>query len=165
MQLPKVPYALPLPALSSAFVRGINGAPHLNLLSNQFVPPLEFEEDEDGSLVAPPPINHPYALYSAGVADLRPQTGPTREAIIHNRDRKKTFLMTDSGGFQAAKGTGNLQNINWQHTAQADQKREQILRWIEEVADVSMSLDIPIWAVSQRKSGFFSKKDCMDVTI
>ena len=70
--------------------------------------------------------------------------------------------MTDSGGFQAAKGTGNLKNINWQDPSQADRIRERILRWIEEVADVSMNLDIPIWAVSQRKSGFFSKKDCLE---
>jgi len=165
MKAPKLRFALPLPALTSAYVRAINGATHLNLLGDQFAPPLEAEEEEDGSLVAPPPINHPYALYSAGVADLNPQTGPTRESIIHDRNRKKTFLMTDSGGFQAAKGTGNLKNVNWQHTAQANQKREEILRWIEKVADVSMNLDIPIWAVSQPKSGFLSKKDCLITTI
>jgi len=165
MRPPKLQYALPLPALVPNYVRGINGAPHLNLLSNQFAPPLEFEVEEDGSLVAPPPVDHPYALYSAGVADLNLNTGPTTEPIIHNRELKKTFLMTDSGGFQAAKGTNNLRNVNWQHTAQVDRIRERILRWIEQVADVSMNLDIPIWAVSQPKSGFFSKQDCLNMTI
>jgi hypothetical protein len=154
-----------LPALSSAFVRGIHGAPHLNLLSDQFAPPLECEVEEDGSLVAPPLINHPYALYSAGVADLDPDTGPKKERMIHNRDRKKTFLMTDSGGFQAANNTGNLKGVDWQNIRQANQVRDRILRWIEHVADVSMSLDIPIWAVSKPGSGFFSKKRCLAVTV
>lgn len=165
MRPTKLAYALPLPALSSAFVRGIHGAPHLNLLSDQFAPPLEDEVEEDGSLVAPPAINHPYALYSAGVADLDPNTGPKKEPMIHSRDRKKTFLMTDSGGFQAANNSGNLKGVDWQNKQQADKVRDRILRWIEQVADVSMSLDIPIWAVSKPGSGFFSKDDCLTMTI
>jgi hypothetical protein len=165
MMPPKLPYALPLPALVPNYVRGINGAPHLNLFSDQFAPPLEYEVEEDGSQVAPPLVNHPYALYSAGVADLNLNTAATKEPVIHSRDRKKSFLMTDSGGFQAAKGTNNLKNVNWQNTAQANQIRERILRWIEQVADVSMNLDIPIWAVSKPTSGFFSKKDCLNTTV
>jgi hypothetical protein len=165
MKPPKLSYALPLPALSSTFVRGINGVPHLNLLSDQFTPPLEYEVEEDGSLVAPPAINHPYALYSAGVADLNLNTGPKKEPMIHNRDRKKTFLMTDSGGFQAARNSGNLKGVDWQNAQQANQVRDRVLRWIEEVADVSMSLDIPIWAVTKPDSGFFSKKRCLAVTV
>lgn len=113
----------------------------------------------------PPPVDHPYALYSAGVAELDPSRGPIREPIIHQRDRKTTFLMTDSGGFQVANNTGNLKNINWQNPCQANQIRDRVLRWIELVADVSMSLDIPIWAITKPKSGFSSKKDCLNVTV
>jgi hypothetical protein len=52
------------------------------------------------------------------------------------RDRKPGFskVIGDSGGYQIARGTGNIDGMR---------DRERILRWLESTADIAMTLDIP----------------------
>ena len=50
---------------------------------------------------------YPWALYSAGHADLDLNKFSPKEDMVRNRDRETTILVGDSGGFQIK--TGNLE--------------------------------------------------------
>ena len=86
------------------------------------------------------------ALYSAGHAFLNLENSLRDESMIQQRDRKNTWIMGDSGGFQIAK---NILKFDWNDfdgdTSNA--MRQKILEWLEFTADYSMILDIPPWAI------------------
>jgi hypothetical protein len=93
-----------------------------------------------------------HALSSAGQA-----LGQSRRCIITERDRANTVIIGDSGGYQIA--TGNLQ-IN------DDDDRQEILRWLEENADVAMTLDVPTGPVVKNPGyRFSSTTDCLAATL
>jgi hypothetical protein len=89
-------------------------------------------------------FTYDYALYSAGHAELDMNKAVLKEGMIHDRDRKNTILIGDSGGFQISKGV-------WQGLwtepeggdAKTDAIRGKVLNWLENTADYSMVLDIP----------------------
>lgn len=89
---------------------------------------------------------YPNALYSAGVADLQ-----SMPAILENRDRSRTRLICDSGGYSV--GSDNLK---------ADPLT--ILRWMEQVGDIGATLDIPTWVIGDN-SKYESFGDCLSPTI
>jgi hypothetical protein len=96
---------------------------------------------------------YPWALYSAGHAQLDVTKSLTEESMIHDRNKKETFILGDSGGFQIGKG---VIKFDWDrffekkgdadYKGSADGVRNAILNWLEETADYSMILDIPTWA-------------------
>jgi hypothetical protein len=74
-----------------------------------------------------------------------------RDDIIRNRDRKTSFVLGDSGGFQIGKG---VWEGNWKDPTcpRAKKKREQVLTWMDANMDYGMILDIPAW-VSRSPEG------------
>jgi len=92
-------------------------------------------------------FHYPYALYSAGHAYLDPAKSDEREPMIQGRDRQKTIMVGDSGGFQAA--TGVLE-FDWDDpmSQKAMDQRIELLRWLEHTSEYSMVLDWPAWAIN-----------------
>lgn len=107
-----------------------------------------------------------YGLYSAGHAERKLDRCDNREPMIHKRDRTKTVLVGDSGGFQIATGVIKL---DWATvmTPAGDKLREEILRYLEHTSDWSMTLDVPAFAAMpplSEKTGLTKFQDCLDVT-
>ena len=93
-----------------------------------------------------------HAMTSAGQA-LKQKD----DCIITARDRSKTLVIGDSGGYQIAH---NRLVIN------GDRDRLQILRWLERVADVAMTLDVPTGPIlSNRDYKFKNSQDCLAATL
>ena len=84
-------------------------------------------------------FSYPYALYSAGHAELDMDKAVEREWAIHKRDRDKTFLLLDSGGFQIKTGVWDVST-----SAKANALRQQVLEWQEATGDCAVILDMPM---------------------
>lgn len=92
---------------------------------------------------------YPVALYSSGhsVWDL-PQS-EIQEAMVQQRDRSRTVIVGDSGGYQIATGVlkwpwkkkDSWTDSDW--VREKDAIRTQILRWLEHTCEYSMVLDVP----------------------
>lgn len=96
---------------------------------------------------------YPAALYSAGHAILDPADSWEGERMVMQRDRSKTVMLGDSGGFQAATGVlkfpwhAKPNQTTEQHNSDKDDVRMKLLRWLEATADYSMVLDWPTYAL------------------
>ena len=158
-----------LPAISGFYTTHLGK----DLSNPDFIPqsrvPAKFELgmqglnflDEDNSY-----YNYKFGLYSAGHAERKLDKCDAREPMIHNRDRTKTILIGDSGGFQIATG---VIKVDWKTvmTPAGDKLREEILRYLEHTSDWSMTLDVPAFAALpplSEKTGLTQFKDCLDVT-
>jgi hypothetical protein len=92
-----------------------------------------------------------YALYSAGqFTDARPKA-----CAVTNRDRTKTIVLGDSGGFQIGKGTlKGTEHFKKAKTADevcelwrdSGDVRQRIVRWLDAHSDYAMTIDMPLWA-------------------
>lgn len=103
---------------------------------------------------------YPWALYSAGHAELDVNKGLKKERTFHTRDKSKTMIVGDSGGYQLS--TGVLKGSLFSNTIDdltKDEKslRHRIMRWLEDCADYSMILDIPTTSITNTKSIIFKK--------
>ena len=80
-----------------------------------------------------------WALYSAGHAELDINKVSPKEDMIRNRDRKNSFVVGDSGGFQIGKGVweGDWKNVN---CPKASLKRAQVLSWMDAYMDYGMKI-------------------------
>lgn len=98
-----------------------------------------------------------YALYSAGqFTDARP-----RACSVTNRDREKTLVLGDSGGFQIGKGTLKGTEL-FKKAKSADEVcgmwrdskdvRQRIVRWLDAHSDYAMTIDMPLWAREPQNS-------------
>ena len=89
-------------------------------------------------------FTYKWTLYSAGHADLDTSKLVPKEDMVRNRDRKNTWLLGDSGGFQIGKGVweGDWKDPN---CPKAQKKRDGVLRWMDAYMDYGMILDIPAW--------------------
>lgn len=118
---------------------------------------------------------YPWALYSAGHAQLDVNKSRVEESMMHNRDKKNTMILGDSGGFQI--GNGQIK-FDWEHfyeqrgdtgyKGNADKVRDSILNWLEETADYSMILDIPTRATEgkfREMTGMKSFGDALNATM
>jgi hypothetical protein len=88
-----------------------------------------------------------WSLYSGGHANLDLAKPDWSEDMVRNRD-PNTLVLGDSGGFQIAKG---LWEGDWKANSgcpKAQKKREQVLAWLDGIADYGMILDIPTWVVN-----------------
>jgi hypothetical protein len=107
-----------------------------------------------------------YALYSAGHAQLDLEKSMEQESMIQHRDRSKTMILGDSGGYQIGKGVLKFDWLNFEG-AEANKTRKKILEWLELTADWSMMLDVPTWAcdhIHAPKTGLKTFEDCLEKT-
>jgi hypothetical protein len=107
-----------------------------------------------------------YGLYSAGHAQLDLQKSLTQESMIQDRDRSKTMILGDSGGYQIGKGVLKFDWLNFEGP-EATKTRQKILEWLELTADWSMMLDVPTWAcdhIHSPKTGLKTFEDCLEKT-
>ena len=108
-------------------------------------------------------------LYSAGHSEIDDlDSAEVKEKLIRSRDKNKTTIIADSGGFQIASGASgsSVAKFNWDdiYSKENDKIRLNILRWMESVADYSMCLDIPPMAIENPRTPINSFKDCLDVS-
>lgn len=109
-----------------------------------------------------------WALYSAGHAELNIHKAAYHgDDMVRQRDRSKTFVLGDSGGFQIGKNVweGDWKDINCPN---AKKKRKQVLEWLDAYMDYGMILDIPVWSArnpdSATKIGIGSYYDAVKAT-
>jgi hypothetical protein len=147
-------YSIFLPALSSFYARDLGKARHEKdyILPHRI--PAAFNHGIEGMNYLVPTntyFHYRWHLYSAGHADLNMDKFSARDDIIRNRDRKTSFVLGDSGGFQIGKG---VWEGNWKDPTcpKSKKKREQVLTWMDANMDYGMILDIPAW-VSRSPEG------------
>jgi len=160
-------YAVFLPSISSFYSKMIsNQRRKPGYLSDERMP-NGFEFGIDGCdflKEADTYYNYKWGLYSAGHALLDTDKSDEQECMIQKRDRSKSFILGDSGGFQIAKG---VIKCDWANFKTDDKLRSGILNWLEHTSDYSMVLDIPTLAALpplNEKTGLKSFGDCLDYT-
>jgi len=137
-------WALFLPAVSSFFIAGLgkqrNGANYFDpaRIPQGFggdVEKLNFLNSKEGL------YTYKWGLYSAGHANLDTTVTDFNESIIRDREAG-TFMLGDSGGFQILKGQWPA---DWKdpNCPKAMEKRQAVLKWMDEYMDYGMCLDIP----------------------
>jgi hypothetical protein len=130
--------------------------------------PAGFELGLDGLDFLKPNNNYfsyKYGLYSAGHAQLDLTKTDDAEAMVQKRDRKNSFILGDSGGFQII--TGILKQ-DWDNFYTDDTTRHKILNWLEHTADYSMTLDVPSLAASEpysSRNGIKTFEQCLDYSM
>ncbi len=97
-------------------------------------------------------FHYPFCLYSAGHAELDEDKWETAENSIWHRDRKNSFVLVDSGGFQVGKGVWKTGN-----KTKDDELRAKVLHWQENISDLALILEKPTW-------GKFSFDEAVDWT-
>jgi hypothetical protein len=162
-------YAVFLPAISTFYSTFIGRQRFGNYVDPNRVPStfphgvesLNFQDPQKSIFY------YPWALYSAGHANLDMTKQVEKEDMIRNRDRNTSFLLGDSGGFQIAKGLwpGRWADPN---DAAAAKQRATVLTWLEANMDYSMILDIPTWTFRDKKAaeacGIHSYEDAVNAT-
>ena len=134
-----------MPAVSSFFIAGLGkqregeqyfDSARIPAAFNGDVEKLNFLNGKQGL------YTYKWGLYSAGHANLDITKDDHNESIIRKRDRKNTFLLADSGGFQILKCQWPA---DWKdpNCPRAMKKRRQVLKWMDDTADYGMCLDIP----------------------
>lgn len=92
-----------------------------------------------------------WSLYSGGHANLDLSKEDPAEDMVRKRD-PNTWLLADSGGFQIVKG---LWEGDWRAGSgcpKAQAKRDAVLRWMDDISDYGMILDIPTRIVFNPKA-------------
>ena len=137
---------VPTDRIPKGFDRGIEG--------------MNFLNEEQGY------FTYKYGLYSAGHAQLDLNKSMIQESMIQDRDRNKTMILGDSGGYQIGKGVLKFDWLNFEGP-EANKTRQKILEWLELTADWSMMLDVPTWAcdhIHSPKTGLKTFEDCLEKT-
>lgn len=161
-------YSVFLPAISGFYSTYVS-----KQQAGEYVPknriPADFDRGIEGMNFLNPEqgyFTYKYGLFSAGHAQLDIQKSITQESMIQGRDRTKTMILGDSGGYQIGKG---ILKFDWAdfEGPKASKVRQQILEWLELTADWSMMLDVPTWAcdrVHSPKTGLKTFEDCLEKT-
>ena len=92
-----------------------------------------------------------WSLYSGGHANLDLNKQDWSEDMVRNRD-PNSVILGDSGGFQIAKG---LWEGDWKANSgcpKAQKKRDAVLKWLDNISDYGMILDIPTWVIHDKKA-------------
>ena len=161
-------YAVYLPAISSFYSTYIAKQRLEKFISDERIPKgfdrgvegMNFLNEEEGY------FTYKYGLYSAGHAQLDLQKSLVQESMIQQRDRGRTMILGDSGGYQIGKGVLKFDWLNFEGKS-ANETRQKILEWLELTADWSMMLDVPTWAcdhIHSPKTGLKTFEDCLDKT-
>ena len=140
-------YAVFLPALSGFYATYVGKQRHDPNYVDPARIPADFENGIEGlNWLNPDAAYFPYqwALYSAGHAELDVNKHSPKEDMVRNRDRSRSFILGDSGGFQIGKG---VWEGDWKDPTcpKAQKKRELVLSWMDAYMDRGMILDIPAW--------------------
>ena len=161
-------YAVYLPAISSFYSTYV-----AKQRLEEFIPadriPKGFDRGVEGMNFLNPEqgyFYYKYGLYSAGHAQLDLNKSLTQESMIQQRDRNKTMILGDSGGYQIGKGVLKFDWLNFEGP-EATKTRQKILEWLELTADWSMMLDVPTWAcdhIHSPKTGLKTFEDCLEKT-
>jgi len=145
-------YAVFLPAISGFYATFVG-----KQRNEEYVDPSRFPQGltdmEQMNWLNPQKALFPYkwSLYSGGHANLDLSKPDWSEDMVRNRD-PNTLVLGDSGGFQIAKG---LWEGDWKANSgcpKAQKKREQILAWLDGIADYGMILDIPTWVIHDKNA-------------
>ena len=162
-------YSVFLPSISSFYSKFIAQAQKRPDFVTPERMPNGFEYGIDGFDFLKPKeetyYNYKWGLYSAGHATRDVDKSDVQEPMIQKRDREKTFILGDSGGFQIATG---VIKCDWPNFKSDDTLRSQILNWLEHTADYSMVLDIPTLAAApplNAKTGLTNWVDCLEYTM
>jgi len=142
-------YAIYLPAVNEEFARRVtqdvaSGRP---FPANLALKDLAFWDKTN------PLFYHPYVLHSIG----QYKVGSVIDNGLTRGGRTDRVLLGDSGGFQIGKGT--LKGYNELHKGMgaeaaveawvnADDVRNWIVTWLETNCQYAMTLDMPLWAVT-----------------
>jgi len=161
-------YAVFLPAISGFYATFVG-----KQRNEAYVDPARFPQGltdmEQMNWLNPTKALFPYkwSLYSGGHANLDLNKQDWSEDMVRNRD-PNTLMLGDSGGFQIAKG---LWEGDWKAGSgcpKAQKKREQVLAWLDGIADYGMTLDIPTWVAldkeAGKKCGIGSHQEAVDAT-
>jgi hypothetical protein len=172
----KQDYATFLPAISGFYTSMLdscyNGKYNIPATFENGVDSLNFLDPDKGAFF------YNTALYSAGHAqlDIEKCINPSApiDRMIHQRDKNKTMLLGDSGGFQIGKGVLKFDWPNFYekkgdkgYKGSADETRLKILNWLEFTSEWSMVLDVPSWAANPLRSkdtGLKTFDDCLKAT-
>ena len=163
-------WAVYLPAISGFYVTQLQKM-HAN--PSEWRTPEGFEKGNEGMNFLDPEHSYffyPWGLYSGGHAHLDPVKSDEREPMVQGRDRNKTMILGDSGGFQIATG---VLKMDWANAKDPNDPARQelcgkILKWLEHTADWSMTLDVPAFAAVGRlseKTGLTEFQDTLDVSL
>ena len=162
-------YSVFLPSISSFYSKFIAQAQKRPDFVTPERMPDGFEYGIDGFDFLKPKeetyYNYKWGLYSAGHATRDTAKSDVQEPMIQKRDREKTFILGDSGGFQIATG---VIKCDWPNFKTDDALRSQILNWLEHTADYSIVLDIPTLAAApplNAKTGLTNWVDCLEYTM
>jgi hypothetical protein len=159
-------YALFLPATSGFYSTFIGKQRYGNYVDPARIPAsfkagiesLNYLEPEKGEFY------YKWCLYSAGHANLDLDKFDESEDMFRNRDRSTSWVLGDSGGFQIGKG---VWPADWKdpNCPKAQKKRELVLRWMDELMDYGMCLDIPAWVArspaGQAATGIYNYDDAV----
>lgn len=138
-------YAVFLPALSSFYASYVGKQRFGNHVDSARIP-AGFENGVEGLNYLNSQqgyFTYKWSLYSAGHANLELGADP-KEDMIRNRE-PGSWMLGDSGGFQIGKGVWQGDWNPGSGCAKAQEKREKVLRWMDEYMDYGMTLDIPGW--------------------
>jgi len=138
-------YAVFLPALSSFYASYVGKQRFGNHVDSARIP-VGFENGVEGLNYLNSQqgyFTYKWSLYSAGHANLELGADP-KEDMIRNRE-PGSWMLGDSGGFQIGKGVWQGDWNPGSGCAKAQEKREKVLRWMDEYMDYGMTLDIPGW--------------------
>jgi len=109
---------------------------------------------------------YPYALMSTGHINLATKDGKFHEDMYRKRDRTKTILVGDSGGYQIGSGAWPADWTNEDDNA-AYVKRTMILEWMDKFCDYGITLDVPPWLIDHETSDSskcYTFSDCVGAT-
>ena len=143
-------YAVFLPAISGFYATFVG-----RQRNEQYVDPARFPQGladmEELNWLDSQKALFPYrwSLYSGGHANLDLAKQDWSEDMVRNRE-PGTFILGDSGGFQIAKG---LWEGDWKANSgcpKAQKKRDGVLKWLDNIADYGMILDIPTWVIHDK---------------
>ena len=162
-------YAVFLPALSSFYVTFIGKQRKLGNYVDPARMPKNIPDMENMNWLNSQEglFTYKWSLYSAGHADLDVNKDAPKELMVREREQG-TWMLGDSGGFQIAKG---LWEGDWKANSKcpkAQQKREQVLKWLDTYFDYGMILDIPTWVIHDKKAskavGITTLQEAIDAT-
>lgn len=163
-------WAVYLPAISGFYVTQLQ---KMDANPSEWRCPEGFEKGTQGMNFLDPEnsyYHYPWGLYSGGHAHLDPVKSDEREPMIQGRDRNKTMILGDSGGFQLATG---VIKMDWSNAKDPNDPARtefcnKILTWLEHTADWSMTLDVPAFAAVGKlseRTGLTEFQDTLDISL
>ncbi len=163
-------WAVYLPAISGFYVTQLQ---KMDANPTEWRCPEGFEKGTAGMNFLDPEnsyYHYPWGLYSGGHAHLDPVKSDEREPMVQGRDRSKTMILGDSGGFQLATG---VIKMDWSNAKDPNDPARtefcnKILTWLEHTADWSMTLDVPAFAAVGKlseRTGLTEFQDTLDISL